>query len=75
MTDAGLDDIAKVDFFCLGWVNICLLEGMLDGNGAKLWCGERLERSVERSNGRSGCSDDNSFVGGLGAVCHDTEKE
>lgn len=42
---------------------------MLDGDCAELWCSQRLERSVERSDGCSGCSDDDGFVGGLRVVC------
>ena len=65
LADASLHDIAKVDLLDHCRIDVGLLEGMFECDGAELGSGQGLERSVERSDGRAGGSDDDGFMGGL----------
>ena len=62
LSNAGLDDVAKIDFLDGGRFHLCLCECVLEGDDAKLRCGERFERTVERANGRARRGDDDDFT-------------
>ena len=63
LTDAGLDNVAKVDLLDEGRVDVLGGKGMLEGLCTELGSGEGLEGAVDGPGGRALCSNDDSFDG------------
>ncbi len=60
---ARLDDVAHEDLLYSLWLNSTGCESMLEGDDAKLGCGEALEGAVERTDWRTGRGDNHDVVG------------
>ena len=65
MTDAGLNDVAEVDFLDQLWGDLRGIEGVFQRDSAELGCGEGLEGAVKGTHGGTGGSDDDDFGRGL----------
>ena len=62
LADASLHNVAKVELFNNGRVDLGGLEGMLEGDNTELGRSDRLEDTIDRANGRARRGNDDSFV-------------
>lgn len=63
MTDTGLNDVPKVDFFDNGWIDVFRGKSVFEGNRAELGSGESLERTIDGTSRSTRSSDDDNFGG------------
>lgn len=63
LTNTGLDNVSKVNFFNNGWIDILRGKSVFQGNRAELGSGESLEGTIDGTSRSTGSSDDDNFGG------------